>query len=194
MGWTYQTCDKCGGPISFVRIDGRPVPIHEGGGGCPGRAGWFNYGMGASRRRTGEGLEFEFPFVTYPTYIHPNAQCPHCYGLVYFYQSARGIWTLFDELGPPWPVHGCMEESSVRRAFATAEGRAKHLLKSAQETHDPTWRKNGWTPFVKNELVDRRIGVEALGELHETAGGGVVKLRVWQESSEMSLWKHPGAL
>lgn len=194
MSWTYQTCDKCGGPISFVKIDGRPIPIHEGGGGCPGRAGWFNYGMGASKRRTSEGLEFEFPFVAYPSYVQPNARCPACDKLVYFYQSGNGVWVLFDELGPPWKEHGCIADPKVRREFGSAEGRTKFLLKAIKETREPAWVDDQWKPFVVVQVVERRMGIEALGDLHEKAGGRVEKLRIWQESTEMSVWKQQGAL
>jgi len=195
MSWTYQKCDQCGGDITFITdVGGRHIPIHEGGGGCPGRAGWFNYGMGASQRRTSEGLEFEFPFVAYPTYVQPNARCPVCERLVYFYQAANGVWVLFEELGPPWQKHGCNDEPKVRRGFGSAEGRAKHLLKAVEETREPVWVNDGWMPFVVTKVVERSMGIEALGELHERAGGDVVKLWVWQDSTEMNVWKHQGAL
>src|SRR5688572_18159931 len=106
MGWTYQTCDRCGGPISFITGAHGPIPIHEGGGGCSARSGgWYNYGSGLSLRRLTDGTDFEFPFITFASFVNPNARCPVCDAPVFFYQSPYGGRVFFDELGPPWPKH-----------------------------------------------------------------------------------------
>ena len=40
----------------------------------------------------------------------PNAQCPVCGATVFFYAAPNGGRVYFDELGPPWPKHPCMDE------------------------------------------------------------------------------------
>lgn len=39
----------------------------------------------------------------------PNARCPVCGIKVFFYSSPSGGRVFFDELGPPWPKHGCTD-------------------------------------------------------------------------------------
>jgi hypothetical protein len=39
----------------------------------------------------------------------PNARCPVCGIKVFFYSSPNGGRVFFDELGPPWPKHGCTD-------------------------------------------------------------------------------------
>src|SRR6185436_1907844 len=101
-----------------------------------GRSGGGSYGGGSSYssfRSTSDGLVFEFPFITYPSYVNPNARCPVCGADVYFYQSPYGGRVFFDELGPPWPKHPCTDSSILRQHFSTAEGRAR-ILNPTNET------------------------------------------------------------
>ena len=48
---------------------------------------------------------------SYKSFINPNARCPVCDARVYFYQSPYGGKVFFDQLGPPWPKHGCTTSS-----------------------------------------------------------------------------------
>ena len=45
----------------------------------------------------------------FQAYTNPNAKCPYCKALVYFFQSESGGRVFFDSLGPPWPKHSCIE-------------------------------------------------------------------------------------
>jgi hypothetical protein len=45
-------------------------------------------------------------------YVVPNARCPVCGRLVFFYQNAFGSKVYFDELGPPWQKHPCTATSA----------------------------------------------------------------------------------
>lgn len=43
------------------------------------------------------------------TIARPNATCPVCGASVYFYSNSHGSKVYFDDLGPPWPKHPCMD-------------------------------------------------------------------------------------
>lgn len=61
-----------------------------GGDGFGGYGGYGGGGGYSTFRSTSDGLIFEFPFITYPSYVNPNARCPVCGASVYFYQSPYG--------------------------------------------------------------------------------------------------------
>ncbi|MBE1203688.1 hypothetical protein [Aminobacter carboxidus] len=42
-------------------------------------------------------------------FVNPNAKCPVCKETVFYYQNGRGSRVFFDDLGPPWPKHGCTD-------------------------------------------------------------------------------------
>lgn len=50
-------------------------------------------------------------------WAQPNAKCPVCGALVYFWSNAHGSRVFFDEMGPPWPKHPCTDS---RRTVATS--------------------------------------------------------------------------
>jgi len=106
----YKTCDHCGGETEFRCIDGLRVPLHVGGG-CSGG------GDGGSWRR--------------PPPVHPSSvvrsfessgwrepsRCPRCSADVYFVRHNGGsVW--LDDLGPPWPRHGCFDRVAMDRVVA----------------------------------------------------------------------------
>jgi hypothetical protein len=94
-------CYHCGEEIEFINNGFQAIPIHPSGS-CSGRGGGYGGGGGYSSFRSSSGGElFEFPFITYPSYVNPNARCPVCGASVYFYQSPYGGRVFFDELGPP---------------------------------------------------------------------------------------------
>jgi hypothetical protein len=53
-------------------------------------------------------------------YVNPNAKCPVCGDAVYFYANEHGSRVLFDDLGPPWPKHGCTD--NPREPAAASHG------------------------------------------------------------------------
>lgn len=46
---------------------------------------------------------------------NPNSTCPVCGAAVYFYSNTAGSKVYFDELGPPWPKHPCMDSRQFER-------------------------------------------------------------------------------
>ena len=75
-------------------------------------------------------------FFHHDSFVNPNARCPVCNNCVYFYQSPYGGRVFFDELGPPWPRHGC-----------TDSGREPRIIKSrGTQAPVPLWSTLGWRP------------------------------------------------
>ena len=211
------TCDKCGCEIEFRYVDGRCIPFHLNGP-CPAMSGnYSNYGTYSSFRLTGVDEIFEFPFITYPSYVNPNAHCPVCGCAVYFYQSPYGGRVFFDELGPPWPKHPCTDNPVVRLHFLSAENRARFLIGAASQpkesdsevgerneptivrtptefTPPPAWALAGWMPFVVTRIVSRPIGIEAEGKLFLSAGSEFVPFRIFQTSTDARYYRTQGEL
>jgi hypothetical protein len=213
-------CYHCGEEIEFINNGFGPIPIHPSGS-CSGRGGGYGGRRGySSFRSTSNGEVFEFPFITYPSYVNPNARCPVCGANVYFYQSPYGGRVFFDELGPPWPKHPCTDNPVVRHHFSSAEGRARILVaaqsqseKSDSETsrrdeatppepritnvlppHFVTWAEAGWMPFVVTKIITRQIGIEAEGMLFVSVGSEAVSFRIVQTSADARFYRTQGQL
>ncbi|MER8484283.1 hypothetical protein [Mesorhizobium sp. M1322] len=114
------TCHTCGGEIEFRRMGGRPTPIHVDGRWCSG----YSSGPGTAAVR---------PFATVVSYVNPNARCPVCGKQVFYYQSPHGGRVFFDNLGWPWPKHGCTDNPrSQRGAVETVAQNVHTAFKNAQ--------------------------------------------------------------
>lgn len=213
-------CYHCGEEIEFINNGFGAIPIHPSGS-CSGRGGGYGGGRSYSTfRSTSDGEVFEFPFITYPSYVNPNARCPVCGASVYFYQSPYGGRVFFDELGPPWPKHPCTDNPVVRHHFSSAEGRARILVaqpsqseKSDSETvqrdapapPEPritdvqpsrlaAWAEAGWMPFVVTKIISRPIGIEVEGKLFVSAGSEAVLFRIVQASADARFTRTQGQL
>jgi hypothetical protein len=190
-----------------------------GGEGYFGGFGGYCGGGHSSFRSTFEGEAFEFPFVTYPSYVNPNARCPVCGADVYFYQSPYGGRVFFDELGPPWHKHPCTDNPVVRHHFSSAESRARFLINTKTEssssdsqtgqhketpvvetqtpvksTRPAEWVENGWMPFIVSRIVTRRIGIEAEGKLFVSSGSKPIAFRIIQSSADSRFHRTQGQL
>lgn len=60
-------------------------------------------------------------------WARPNAACPVCGQLVYFYANESGSRVYFDEIGPPWPKHPCTDIPTR----TTETGRKKPVVYTA---------------------------------------------------------------
>ncbi len=81
-------------------------------------------------------LAIGFTAKNYDSFTVPNARCPKCDARVFFYSSPDGGKVYFDDLGPPWPKHPCMDQTSTR-AFTVRETTARE---------HPAWIREGWEP------------------------------------------------
>jgi hypothetical protein len=91
------TCDSCGDGIVFRWVGGRVAPIHSSGG-CGGN------------RPTAWGRSSHTGPHTAPS------SCPICGESVFYHTNGFGDSVYFDELGPPWPKHPCLDRGDSRSA------------------------------------------------------------------------------
>lgn len=56
-------------------------------------------------------------------FVNPNAVCPVCKATVFYYQNDWGSRVFFDDLGPPWPKHGCTD--NPRLSVTISSGRPR---------------------------------------------------------------------
>lgn len=97
--------------------------------GCDCGWGGVFYGLGLS---TGASH-----WARNDSYTNPNTRCPRCGALVFFYRSPDGGSVYFDDMGPPWPKHPCMDV-----------GEKSHSSKRPkQASASPSWMVDGWHPL-----------------------------------------------
>jgi len=78
-------------------------------------------------------------FSTSASFVNPNATCPVCGEQVFYYESPFGGRVFFDELGPPWPKHGCTSSTPEARLGTTIQPRLSQT--------EPQWQGTGWEPL-----------------------------------------------
>ncbi|WP_158295518.1 cobaltochelatase CobT-related protein [Crenalkalicoccus roseus] len=78
----------------------------------------------------------------FDSYVSPNARCPVCGALVFFYQSPTGGRVFFDELGPPWPKHPCTDNGVQLRTS----------YNNGVTSRRPSWISEGWVPLTEVSL------------------------------------------
>lgn len=105
--------------------------------------------------RSGAGAPSRAEVSQLPTFqsiTTPNARCPKCGASVFFYAAPAGGRVYFDELGPPWPKHPCMESASTRGAG--------HQQMSRARAAQPRWLVEGWTALRALRFTN---GIRELG-------------------------------
>jgi len=75
-------------------------------------------------------------------FVNPNARCPVCGAAVFFYSNSYGSRVFFDDLGHPWPKHGC-----------TDRGRGYSIRTPARDYPAVRRRKRGEIAEVFNNLA-----------------------------------------
>jgi hypothetical protein len=81
-------------------------------------AGWLTEYRQSHRQRLRD-LGVTERLSTY--FVNPNAECPFCGEPVFFYQNVFGSRVFFDELGPPWPKHPCLDNASAIEGQSTVQ-------------------------------------------------------------------------
>jgi hypothetical protein len=114
--------------------------------------GWG--GLAHAGRRTGGLVRLRPPPIlrTVESFTNPNARCPVCDAVVFYYESPYGGKVYFDELGPPWPKHPCTSQIVARKLEFAVTG---YPLKG--KTY--AWQADGWHPLFIEALVEVDRGV-----------------------------------
>lgn len=81
---------------------------------------------------------------------HPNSRCPVCRARVFFYRSPTGGGVYFDEMGPPWPKHPCMDSSGSEQHAPRAEAAPSTKRIVSQ------WQREDWTPLRFSKMSSGR--------------------------------------
>src|SRR5262245_10275501 len=116
-GEDLPTCDRCGGEIEFRYVGGSVRPLHIGGTSC-----------GSAISDTPHTARSRFDKVE--SYLDPNARCPVCGVAVFFYRSPFNGRVFFDDVGWPWPKHGCTDRySGPDESIPSASGSFKFHFK-----------------------------------------------------------------
>ena len=95
---------------------------------------------------------------------NPNARCPVCGTLVFYYCNEYGSSVFFDHPGPPWPKHPCTDRSVIALPIA--------LTKSAINSYrdDPRWSREEWHPVGVIHVTSIDNQVYEIGLRDKTSG------------------------
>lgn len=98
---------------------------------------------------------------TVESYLNPNAHCPVCGKPVYFYRSPFDGRVFFDDVGWPWPKHGCTDNGGQPRRLMrdSPEARAPRLV--------PQWRLEGWHPLLSARAYASADGQRLTGDFDD---------------------------
>ncbi|HAS6974011.1 TPA: hypothetical protein I7297_06405 [Vibrio parahaemolyticus] len=99
-------------------------------------------------------------FQSVEAYTIPNAQCPVCGALVFYYEHTNGSKVYFEELGPPWPKHPCTD--NPRALLVAPKLISKHEKPSVVRNVNASqtnWITNGWKPSTISSLKEVTAGV-----------------------------------
>lgn len=92
---------------------------------------------------------------TVASYVNPNAHCPVCGALVYFYRSPYNGRVFFDDLGGDWPKHPCTDNRwEPRRATS-----------STLSPREPAWQHTGFKPLVSSRVYKTTAHRVLTGEI-----------------------------
>lgn len=94
----------------------------------------------------GVGFEFTRVLKSYESFVYPNARCPVCQQKVYFYRSPHNGRVYFEELGPPWTKHPCMESANNKKAEPI------YLPQQSYFMTCPPPNSEGWRPLKPKSL------------------------------------------
>lgn len=83
----------------------------------------------------------------------PNAQCPVCSALVFYYCNEYGSSVFFDELGPPWPKHPCTNHTVIAQPIAPSAGAVTSYSRA------PHWSREGWHLAIVDRVasIDKHV-------------------------------------
>lgn len=72
-------------------------------------------------------------------WLIPNARCPVCGALVFFYANAYGSRVFFDAMGPPWPKHPCTDHGYRRGGVRAALQGLRSSFRETKQRDQRAW-------------------------------------------------------
>lgn len=133
--------------IIFRTINGIVRPITVGGQTAK-----------VKKKKTAGKSEYQLKknhYNDFRSFTVPNVKCKTCGQPVYYYEHPSGSRVLFDELGPPWPLHPCF-----------AAGQSIKNKSAKPSVNAVSKKEKGWLPVVieKAHLLQDRVDVRARTE------------------------------
>ena len=86
------------------------------------------------------------------SYTNPNASCPRCRAKVFYYESPYGGKVYFDQMGPPWPKHPCMDIYSYGASHTKVTGRKIGVSFISQPKPELIKIEDDWMPVYCFEI------------------------------------------
>ena len=129
------------------------------------RRGWVSHGSHHAGGKLGSNwVSWRRPLQATADYVIPNARCPACGVPVFFYQSPAGGRVFFDELGPPWPKHPCMDTPERARWKPLNEEYPRVVPPSP-----PAWKASGWIPLRITAVTPAAGKIQVKGDEVDTS-------------------------
>jgi hypothetical protein len=97
---------------------------------------------------------------TVDSYVNPNAHCPVCGDPVYFYRSPYDGRVFFDDLGWPWPKHGCTD--NLREPRRTT----RNSVSDYSSIPRSKWGAEGWAPLLASKVYLTRRPIIITGDFN----------------------------
>lgn len=100
-------------------------------------------------------------FKSVEAFTVPNAQCPVCGDLVFYYEHASGSKVYFEELGPPWTKHPCTDNPQIllKTPILIKKNEAKSIVEKKEGSYSSTWKTGGWKPSKVHSTKEIAAGV-----------------------------------
>ncbi|EMF7449060.1 hypothetical protein V8073_003838 [Vibrio parahaemolyticus] len=101
-------------------------------------------------------------FKSLEAYTIPNAQCPVCGALVFYYEHTNGSKVYFEELGPPWPKHPCTDNPRVLLTTPKLIKTPKQPSFDRKDyAHQSSWKNEGWMPstILSHQEIPAGVGI-----------------------------------
>lgn len=86
------------------------------------------------------------------SYTNPNANCPRCRAKVFYYESPYGGKVYFDQMGPPWAKHPCMDTYAYGASHTKVTGRKVGVSFVSQPKPQLIQIEDGWMPVYCFEI------------------------------------------
>jgi len=86
------------------------------------------------------------------SYTNPNASCPRCRAKVFYYESPYGGKVYFDQMGPPWAKHPCMDTYAYGASHTKVTGRKVGVSFISQPKPQQIQIEDGWMPVYCFEI------------------------------------------